>query len=78
MNVRERKSRVHVLSICGFIGASLAQDRGRMESRIEALTAEVSELQKECQVVKGPYILWSFTVQICAVVSSAFGLPLSN
>lgn len=30
-------------------GASLAQDRGRMESRIEALAAEVSELQKECQ-----------------------------
>jgi len=30
-------------------GASLAQDRGRMEARIEALTAEVSELKKECQ-----------------------------
>ena len=33
-----------------LIGASLAQDRGRMEARIEALTAEVSELKKECQV----------------------------
>ena len=31
-------------------GASLAQDRGRMEARIEALTAEVSGLKKECQV----------------------------
>lgn len=31
-------------------GSSLAQDRGRMEARIEALTAEVSELKKECQV----------------------------
>ncbi|XP_067052104.1 leucine-rich repeat and coiled-coil domain-containing protein 1-like isoform X1 [Acropora muricata] len=30
-------------------GASLAQDRGRLESRVEALTAEVSQLQKECQ-----------------------------
>lgn len=30
-------------------GASLAQDRGRLEARIEALTAEVSELKKECQ-----------------------------
>lgn len=30
-------------------GSSLAQDRGRMEARIEALTAEVSELKKECQ-----------------------------
>ena len=34
------------------IGSSLAQDRGRMEARIEALTAEVSELKKECQVRK--------------------------
>lgn len=30
-------------------GSSLAQDRGRMEARTEALTAEVSELKKECQ-----------------------------
>ncbi|XP_015774025.1 PREDICTED: leucine-rich repeat and coiled-coil domain-containing protein 1-like [Acropora digitifera] len=30
-------------------GASLAQDRGRLESRVDALTAEVSQLQKECQ-----------------------------
>lgn len=33
-----------------LLGASLAQDRGRLESRVEALTAEVSQLQKECQV----------------------------
>lgn len=30
-------------------GSSLAQDRGRMEARIEALTAEVGEVKKECQ-----------------------------
>ena len=33
-------------------GSSLAQDRGRMEARIEALTAEVGEVKKECQVRK--------------------------
>lgn len=39
-----------------------------MESRIEALTAEVSELQKECQVVKGPYMFHR--------TNSGFGLHL--
>ena len=42
----------HIYSIAHslLLGASLAQDRGRMEARIEALTAEVRELNKECQV----------------------------
>ena len=44
--ITDRDSMPVVLST----GSSLAQDRGRMEARIEALTAEVSELKKECQV----------------------------
>lgn len=39
-----------ILSFCLLTGASLAQDRGRMEARIEALTAEVSQLKKDGQV----------------------------
>lgn len=43
-------------------GSSLAQDRGRMEARIEALTAEVSELKKECQVKLPDVTITSFYI----------------
>ena len=32
------------------LGASLSQDRGRLESRIEILTGEVTSLKKQLQV----------------------------
>ena len=56
-------------------GASLAQDRGRMEARIEALTAEVSGLKKECQVNSlTAYVIGHFGVR----KSLAFRTRLSS
>ena len=39
-------------------GSSLAQDRGRLEAKIEALTSEVSYLKKQLEVRTGKF-LWA-------------------
>ena len=41
---------VEIFVCCHILGVSLAQDRGRMEAKIEALSSEVATLKKHLEV----------------------------
>ena len=51
-------------------GAELAQDRGRMEAQIEALTSENASLREELQVMDAPNSIAKFCLKSGSVLIS--------
>lgn len=53
------------IELCNSAGSSLTQDRGRLESKIEALNSEVAILKKNLEVKLSRKITLSVLLLVC-------------